>query len=355
MLNGHLDHFPVDENDRGSWHRDPYSGDIDPEDEDQVDDGLRKIHGRGVVDMKAGTAAAVIVFVALYELREQLKGSVALCVVSDEETGGKFGTKWLLEQNRRRWGGDCMISGEPGGLGTIRFAEKGSLRATVSVRATGGHGAYLHLGEGAIRGAVDVIRDLVETVEGLKSELPEGLGEYMTKAEVREAIDVAMGKGAADLVLRPTVNVGVIRGGVKVNVIPELCVFEVDIRYPIGLTRGEVMTAINGVLERHPGATIEVQEAASNPPNYCAFDHPMVELLATNAAAVRKQRERPIPVPSIGATDCKHYRYNGIPAYVLGPSPATMGQVGECMEVDEFLTTVLAQAGAAWDYLGGEA
>src|SRR4029079_18740599 len=53
ILNGHLDTFPVV--DRAAWERDPFSGD--------VADG--KIHGRGVADMKAGTAASVFAFCLL--------------------------------------------------------------------------------------------------------------------------------------------------------------------------------------------------------------------------------------------------------------------------------------------------
>jgi acetylornithine deacetylase/succinyl-diaminopimelate desuccinylase-like protein len=133
VLNGHIDVFPVPENTDG-WTRDPWSGDLE--------DG--RIHGRGVVDMKSGTASLVIAYAALYAKRESLRGTVALCAVADEETGGRWGTQFLIKQDRDRWGGDVMLSTEPTGH-TIRFSEKGTLRMSGSVTTKGALGAYLNL------------------------------------------------------------------------------------------------------------------------------------------------------------------------------------------------------------------
>jgi len=67
--------------------------------------------------MKAGTAASVIAYTYLHRHKEHLRGSVgtlplfpsffsrlltikALSAVSDEETGGRYGAKFLLENER---------------------------------------------------------------------------------------------------------------------------------------------------------------------------------------------------------------------------------------------------------------
>ncbi|KAH8777150.1 hypothetical protein F5882DRAFT_464066 [Hyaloscypha sp. PMI_1271] len=120
-MNGHIDVFPV--SDGNDWARGPWSGDL----------VAGRIHGRGAVDMKAGTAALVIAYSFLYRYRHLLSGSLALCAVSDEETGGKWGSKYFLELDEG-WKGDCMINAEPEGLGTIRFAEKGTLRSKSATR-----------------------------------------------------------------------------------------------------------------------------------------------------------------------------------------------------------------------------
>lgn len=161
-----------------------------------------------------------------------------------------------------------------------------------------------------------------------------------------------MGKGAADIAMKCTLNVGTIHGGLKVNMIPGSCVFEADIRMPLGLKAEDVMDVIHGVLKQYPEAKVEIQEAASNPAAACAHDHPMVDILARQAETVTGRR--PVAIPSMGATDCKFYRYKGIPAYVFGVSPETMGAKNESVSVDEFLVVVKTHALAAWEYLGGK-
>lgn len=142
VLNGHIDVFPVPE-DTSGWDRDPWSGDLEG----------GRIHGRGVVDMKSGTASLVVAYAALFAHREHIRGSVALCAVADEETGGRWGTQHLIKEDRNRWGGDVMLSAEPTGH-TVRFSEKGTLRMSGSVTTRGALGAYLNLRYG-VYGTVD--------------------------------------------------------------------------------------------------------------------------------------------------------------------------------------------------------
>ena len=103
VLNGHLDVFPI--GDRGAWSRDPLSGD--------VVDG--RVHGRGTVDMNCGTTALLFAHAYLHRLRSELPGRVTLTVVSDEETGGRWGSGWLTRH--------CALEGA-GGLRAQRGAER---------------------------------------------------------------------------------------------------------------------------------------------------------------------------------------------------------------------------------------
>jgi succinyl-diaminopimelate desuccinylase len=337
LLNGHIDVFPA--GDTTDWPRDPWSGEI----------VNGRLHGRGTVDMKAGTTASVIAYRYLYDHRQFLKGSVLLCAVSDEETGGKYGTKFLLEKERFK--GDCMINAEPGGTNTIRFAEKGTLRLTFTVRTQGAHGAHVHRSANAIRIAAKLIVELA-AVEEILPEVSKELREYMQRREVIEAVDEANGKGAAELMLKVTLNIGVIEGGTKVNVIPSKCVFEADIRLPIGLDRSKVLCVINNILASYPEVSLEVQEAASNPSSASDYQHPMVGILARNAEKIVGRK--PVAIPSLGASDCKFYRYKDIPAFVFGISPETMAGKDESVDIEEFLKVVKTHVLTAWEYLGGE-
>lgn len=115
ILNDRMDTFPV--NNLENWRVPPYSG---------YNDGT-SIHGLGSVDMKAGTAASIIAFMLLKKRASHLVGSVALTIVLDEETDGKWGTKSLLDHCGEfpPWLADCVVNGEPGGHQSIRFGEKG--------------------------------------------------------------------------------------------------------------------------------------------------------------------------------------------------------------------------------------
>ena len=337
VMNGHLDVFPV--GDGAGWTRDPWSGDLE--------DG--RVHGRGTVDMKAGTAASIIAFSYLHRYRSKLRGSLALTAVSDEETGGKFGSRWLLE-NDKRWHGDCMINAEPGSLHTIRFAEKGTLRITFTVRTAGAHGAYLHRSESASRIAAALINRL-EIIETMSPDLPADLTAHLARTDVRDALNAAMGQGAADIATKLTLNIGILQAGLKVNMMPNHCHIEADIRIPIGLKAEQVIVVIEGILKDFPQVEMTVHEAASNPAAYCAHDHRMVGLLAGNAELVTGIR--PVAVPNLGGTDCKFWRYRDIPAYVYGVSPEGMAMLNESVAVSEFMAVVKTHLLSAWDYLGG--
>ncbi|KAF5574403.1 diaminopropionate ammonia-lyase [Fusarium pseudoanthophilum] len=295
VLNGHVDVFPV--GDGSGWSRDPWSGDI-------VDG---RVHGRGVVDMKSGTASLIIAYAFLYERRHLLSGSVALCAVADEETGGKWGTKYLIEHDKHRWGGDLMLCAEPGGLETIRFAEKGTLRLTCTVETKGALGPYLHLTKGAIRTASAFMNEVIKSVEALPVDLPVEMERHLEKPEVKRAIDQAMGPGTTTIIARPTVNVGTIKGGLKVNMIPETCIFELDIRMPVGMREDTILELISTIIPQYEPASITIQKqaAASNRFNYSAIDHPIVDHLKDNAKSLQPDAEAPIPIPSMGGSDSK--------------------------------------------------
>ncbi len=113
VLNGHIDVFPVDPI---GWTQDPWGGDL-------VDG---KIYGRGACDMKAGTSASIFTYRYLHRIRDKLKGKLTLTCVSDEETFGPWGARYLIEHCPEVYG-DCLLNGEPSGTNTIRFGEKGPL------------------------------------------------------------------------------------------------------------------------------------------------------------------------------------------------------------------------------------
>jgi succinyl-diaminopimelate desuccinylase len=334
VLNGHMDVFPADAAAEG-WTQDPWGG--------AIVDG--KIYGRGVADMKAGTSASIFTYYYLHRVREHLKGKLTLTAVSDEETFGPWGARYLMEHHPEVHG-DCCLNGEPSSPLTIRFGEKGPLWLKFTLRTRGAHGAYTHLSSSATKNAARLIVDL-EELTTLRPSVPIDIADALAGAAA--AIDEAQGPGAKDIVQRVTLNIGVIHGGVKVNIIPGTCWFEADIRVPPGLAKDEILAKIREIVKRYPEATFE--EINHSAPNVCDPNHPMIGILRANAKALG--RPDPTPIVSLGGTDARLWRQRGIPALVHGPFPRGMAQADEHVEVEEFLHVVRMHVLSSFDYLTG--
>ena len=332
VLNGHIDVFPADEqNER--WTHGPWSG--------AIADG--KIYGRGVADMKAGTSASIFTYVYLHRIREHLNGRLTLTAVSDEETFGPWGARYLMEHHPEVHG-DCLLNGEPSSPLTIRFGEKGPLWLRFTTRTRGAHGAYTHLSPSATKIAARLIVDL-EELTTLEPSVPIEIADALAGAAA--AIDEAQGAGAKDIVQRVTVNIGVIHGGQKVNMVPGTCWFEADVRVPPGMSKETVLAKVGQILARYPETTME--ELNYSAPSACDPNHEMVGILRVNAKALG--RPDPAPILSLGGTDARLWRQRGIPGLVHGPFPRGMAQADEHVEIEEYLHIVRMHLLSAYDYL----
>lgn len=336
VLNGHLDVFPI--GDRAAWQRDPWSGDIA--------DG--RLHGRGTVDMKCGTTALLFAFTYLHRLRAELSGRVTLTVVSDEETGGTWGTAWLLENCAREVTGDCVLNSEPSGLATVRFGEKCMLWLRFTIAVKGGHSAYPHTGGSANKVAAALIADLL-AIEQMTPDEPATVRATLDRPEVRQAAELSLGAGAAQVMRRVSVNIGTIQGGVKINMLPPACVLEVDFRLPVGISRAAVLAKVAEIARRHPGTRFEELLPGGPEANVSDPTHEMMGHLLRRAGALLPAP--PQPIVSLGGTDTRFWRTKGVPAFVYGCSPAGMGGVDESVSLAEFHHVMKVHALAAWDYL----
>ena len=89
-----------------------------------------------------------------------------------------------------------------------------------------------------------------------------------------------------------------------------------------------------------------------NPANYCTADHPFAKVI--EECTTETTGRRPVHLAGLGGTDLKHYRYAGVPAYCIGPSPTGMGASGEAVLIDEFIALIKIHTLAVWDYLTQE-
>lgn len=333
VLNGHLDTFPA--GDPSAWSEDPFSG--------AVKSG--RLFGRGAADMKTGCVASLLTYVHLASLQDYLRGSLTLSLVSDEETFGPWGTRYLLEQRPEVMLGDAVLSGEPNAPSTVRCGEKGFLWLELRVSTEGGHGAYG--GRSAIVETAAILRDLEELTRVPVQTPPESL-EVIEAA--RETYDRELGAGSTNALLRVTVNPGIIRGGTKINMIADSCRAEVDVRCPLGVSVDSMLARFAEVVDRHPEASFS--EINRSEPNFVSPDDPLVRAVQANVERIAGFR--PLPSVGLGATDCRLWRHRGIPAIVYGPTPRNMGAPDEHVTLDELFRTVWVHTLSAFDYLASD-
>ena len=109
--------------------------------------------------------------------------------------------------------------------------------------------------------------------------------------------------------------------------------------------------AAAALLAKYPD--VEMVELNRSEPNFCPSEHDLSRIMLANARAIKGHDVDPIV--GLGATDTRIWRELGIPAYVYGPSPKTMGARDERIEIEEFIDVVKVHCLSAYDYLAGPA
>lgn len=161
------------------------------------------LFGLGSVDMKGSLAAMICAVAALLPNAGKFKRELILGFTFDEEIG-LLGAKHLVESGvvHPRY----AIVGEPTLLQPVRM-HKGHIYLRALCRGVSGHASNPTIGTNAIEVASEVIRKLRAFAEELATQ---------QNAEYDPPF--------------ATLNIGVIRGGAKPNIIPEECEIEFDIR-----------------------------------------------------------------------------------------------------------------------------
>jgi succinyl-diaminopimelate desuccinylase len=337
VLNGHLDVFPVE--DPKLWSHDPYSG--------EVYDG--HIYGRGSGDMKSGTTALLSSFLIMHALKVPLRGRLTLMLVSDEETGGRWGTHWLL-QRTPSLAGDAVLSAEPSTPQAVNIAEKGTCWIRVRTQAPGGHGGLGKLGvdENAIIKMQSVFL-AAQTVVGRKGQLPEMI-QHLVESSKASLEQQRYGRGHSSVLDSISLNIGRIQGGAKINVVPVHCEAELDYRMPMGYTATQVHDLFRKALDDAAIDGVESEIWLTSDPSYTPPEAAIVSLTQTNAQTVTGKR--PGLQISYGATDCRFFRYMGKPAAIYGPRVNNMGAPNETITVEDFFTVMKVHAATIIDFMG---
>src|SRR6266566_6756033 len=258
LLYGHID---VVTTENQQWQHPPFEG-IEV-------DGY--IWGRGALDMKGGVAMMLAAFLRAKAENLHLAGDVILTVVSDEEDGGDYGARYLVDNHADLFKNVRYALGEFGGSTTyiggrkfypIMVAEKRGCLVQATVRGPGGHGSLpLHGGAMVRLGKVllqldtqrlpvhitPVTRLMVETVA---ANLPDPINSVLQRLLDPVQTDVlldSLGSYGAffDPILHNTVNATIVHGGEKSNVIPSKIVLEMDGRVLPGYTADNLLAELH--------------------------------------------------------------------------------------------------------------
>lgn len=192
-----------------------------------------QLFGPGVYDMKAGT---MFVYFALRALREQsltTKKRVVVLLTSDEEVGSGT-SRSLIEEEARR--SDYVLCVEPPvpPVGQLKTARKGVGRFTLTVTGRASHAGAAHAQ------GISAIQELAHQILALHA-----LTEYS---------------------LGTTVNVGVVRGGTRSNVVAAEAVAEVDFRVATLAEAERAVPAIRSLRPVVPGTELAITGGLNRPP-----------------------------------------------------------------------------------------
>jgi acetylornithine deacetylase/succinyl-diaminopimelate desuccinylase-like protein len=343
VVHAHLDVVPVDAAD---WTHPPFAA--------QVHDGV--LHGRGAVDMK-GFAATILAVARQFRRAGVVpERDLVLGFFADEEAGGVWGARWLVENRPELFAGATEAMSEVGGFSVpvpgpaggpqraylLAAAEKGIGRAVLRARGSAGHASRPTADNAVVRLARAVVavggyRFPVERTEAMAAFLG-AFGELTGRDLGVDGADLDRELGrlgfVGDIVaagLRTTATPTVLGAGYKANVIPADARAEIDVRV---LPGGE--ETFRREVERLVGPDVAVEWSHGLPPIASPADGPFV---ATLRAAIAAEDPGGVVVPYLlpASTDNKHLSRLGIAGYGFAPLrvPADFDAYGLFHAVDE--------------------
>jgi acetylornithine deacetylase/succinyl-diaminopimelate desuccinylase-like protein len=332
MLYGHVD---VVSTAKQAWTCPPFAANI-------ADDF---VWGRGALDMKGGIAMMLAAVLRAKAAGFVPAGDVILVILCDEEAGGEYGARYLVENHPEQFAGIRYAIGEFGGytahIGTKKFypiqiAEKQVCWIKATIRGPGGHGARPMRG-GAMAKLSDFLHRLDKNrlpvhitavarrmVETIAANLPfpkslifrQLLNPLFTNSILSLLGDISQ---YVDPLLHNTINATIVRGGEKINVIPSEITVELDGRLLPGFSSDDMLAELRQVI----GEEVEL-ELLKHDPNPA---EPDMGLFNTLAGILQKADPDGIPMPMLlpAITDARFFSRLGIQTYGFTPMKLPAG------------------------------
>ncbi|MEW9519083.1 M20/M25/M40 family metallo-hydrolase [Streptomyces tubercidicus] len=337
LIHGHTDVVPANADD---WTHHPFSG--------EIADGC--VWGRGAVDMKDMDAMTLAV------VRDRLRSGrkpprdIVLAFLADEEAGGTYGARWLVDHHPHLFEGVTEAISEVGGfsftvneqvrLYLIETAQKGMHWMKLTVDGNAGHGSMIHK-DNAITELSEAVGRLgryefpVRVTKTLRSFLDQ-LGDALGTELDPEDMDATLAKlgGIAKLIgasLKNTANPTQLGAGYKVNVIPGQATAHVDGRFLPGYEE-EFLADVDRLL----GPRVRREDVHADKALETTFDGALVQAMQS-ALQAEDPIARAVPYMLSAGTDAKSFDDLGIRGFGFAPLklPPELDFAGMFHGVDE--------------------
>ena len=349
LLLSHLDVVPAEPE---GWTHDPFGG--------ELADGY--VWGRGAVDMKGMVAMEIQVMRRLARAARAagrdpaadpipgLHRDVIFCSTADEEAGGWQGACWMVD-NHPDWIRAAGALNEAGGMSMpfgstrvlpIQVAEKGFVVYRIRVKGRWGHGSVPTQDNAAVLAGRIVARlgrpgraRLTETTSAsLARAIPAVVGRGsgavslglrlaarfrpgLLDAGLRRMRDPVLARTLSAMIHDPT-SVGILRAGLKYNVIPGTAEIELDCRTLPGTDEPAMRAELRRRIGDELWGRVEVDCLQVGPSVAAPSDGPLYRLLE-QVVASHDPSGVPLPFLAPFATDAKHLARIGVPTYGFAP------------------------------------
>lgn len=257
-----------------------------------------KLYGLGATDCKGNLACALEVINSLVEEKIKLGFDLVFAATANEESGSDFGLLTLLDKGILKPSVAVVLDADDF---EVVVTQKGLVHLKIIITGKKAHGAYPWLGVNAIDIGIKILTEL----KALKFN-------YVANKYLKP----------------PTMNIGTIKGGDKVNVVADRCEFELDFRYLPGMSAAVLLKQIKKIARRHTGDFVIEIEGIQKPYGISPA-HSLVKGLQRAA----KKIGTPCPIRgSEGATVISFFQDKFIPAIATG-----FGSEGMAHMADEYV------------------
>lgn len=272
LLTPHLDTVPFGKN----WRYSPLAAHI----------FKNRIYGRGATDCKGNLAVGMEVLKSLAEENIKLNYDIIFVATADEEAGSSHGLLPLLKERLIRPDYALILDSDDF---NIVVAQKGLLHIKIGILGKKAHGAYPQRGINAIDSAAELINNI-------------------KKIRFKYTKHRLLGP--------PTINIGTIRGGDKVNMVADWCELELDIRFLPRMDKKKIIKIIKNKIRliskaKRPKFEVTAQQ------NPCQIDNEHILVRSLREASLKTLGRYRLK-GNEGATVMTFFKNHRIPSVATG-------------------------------------